>query len=264
MLIIGLMMFAMFVSFFFLTQYFQLVQGRSALSAGLLILPTSAAMMVGAPLSGVLVKRVGPRALISASMLLMTTGILLLTQVQVDTSTTYVIAALSTFGLAAGLGMAPLTDTVMAAVPVDDAGVGSAVNDVTRELGGALGIALIGSLVNGWYRGNIDQTLAGQAPPEVVEAAREGIGVATLTASQLPAELATTLTTTANLAFVDAMTSGFFVSAAILLGSLAVALTMIPTRIRERQVTTADLGTVAERTIAVGGQPVPVPVHIED
>jgi hypothetical protein len=177
----------MFVSFFFLTRYFQLVQGRTALSAALLILPTSAAMMVGAPISGVLVKRVGPRALISASMLLMTTGILMLTQVEVDTSTSYVIAALAAFGLAAGLGMAPLTDTVMAAVPVDDAGIGSAVNDVTCELGGALGIALIGSLVNGWYRGNIDAMLA---------------------ASQLPAEMAPTLTTTANLAFVDAMTNG--------------------------------------------------------
>ncbi len=263
--IIGLMMFAMFVSFFFLTQYFQLVQGRTALSAGLLILPTSAAMMVGAPISGVLVKRVGPRALISASMLLMTAGILMLTQVEVDTSTTYVIAALATFGLAAGLGMAPLTDTVMAAVPVDDAGVGSAVNDVTRALGGALGIALIGSLVNGWYRGNIDETLTGQVPAGVVEAAREGIGVATLAASQLPTEVATTLTTTANAAFVDAMTNGFLVSAAILLATLAVALTMVPTRIRATQATNEEFETASEPVIELrGGQPVPVPVRVEE
>lgn len=266
--IIGMMMFAMFVSFFFLTQYFQLVQGRTALSAGLLILPTSAAMMVGAPISGVLVKRVGPRALISASMLLMTTGILMLTQVEVDTSTSYVIAALATFGLAAGLGMAPLTDTVMAAVPVDDAGIGSAVNDVTRELGGALGIALIGSLVNGWYRGNIDETLTGQVPVAVVETAREGIGVATLAASQLPAEVATTLTTTANLAFVDAMTNGFFVSAAILLATLAVALTMVPARIRATQATREEFELASEPTITLrgggGAQPVPVPVRIDE
>ena len=264
-LIIGLMMFAMFVSFFFLTQYFQLVQGRTALSAGLLILPTSAAMMVGAPISGVLVKRVGPRILISASTLLMAIGVLLLTQVEVDTSTTYVISALATFGFAAGLGMAPLTDTVMAAVPVDDAGVGSAVNDVTRELGGALGIALIGSLVNGWYRGNIDDALVGQVPPEVVEAAREGIGVATLTASQLPTELATTLTTTANLAFVDAMTTSFMVSAGILLASLVVAVTMVPMRARETQAVNAELEPATEPTIEFGGaQPVPVPVRIDD
>lgn len=265
--IIGLMMFAMFVSFFFLTQYFQLVQGRSALSAGLLILPTSAAMMVAAPLSTLAVKRVGPRALISTSMVLMAVGILMLTQVEVDTGTLYVVAALSTFGFAGGLGMAPLTDTVMAAVPVDDAGIGSAVNDVTRELGGALGIALIGSLVNGWYRSNVDETLTGQVPAEVLEASREGIGVATLTASQLPAEVATTLTTTANLAFVDAMTNGFFVSAAILLGTVAVALTMVPTRLREVQATNEEFESgepVIELAPPAGGQPVPVPVPIED
>jgi hypothetical protein len=153
----------------------------------------------------------------------------------------------------------------MAAVPVDDAGVGSAGNDVTRELGGALGIALIGSLVNGWYRGNVDDTLTGQVPPEVVEAAREGIGVATLTASQLPSEIATTLTTTANLAFVDAMTAGFLVSAGILLATLVVALTMVPTRVRETQATTEEFESTRTPEIVLGrGEPVPVPVRIED
>ena len=262
--IIGMMMFAMFVSFFFLTQYFQLVQGRSALAAGLLILPTSAAMMVGAPISGALLPRVGPRALISASIVLMATGILMLTRVEVDTGTLYVIAALATFGFAGGLGMAPLTDTVMAAVPVDDAGIGSAVNDVTRELGGALGIALIGSLVNGWYRGNIDATLAGNAPPEVVEATRDGIGVATLTAGQLPAELGATVAAAANTAFVDAMTSGFLLSAAILLATLGVALAMLPARIRETQAVDEPVERVPTIALPATGERVPVPVPIED
>ncbi len=261
--VIGLMMFAMFVSFFFLTQYFQLVQGRSALQAGLLILPTSGAMMVGAPISGALIRRIGPRALITLSMLLMAFGIALLTQVQVDTSTLYVITALATFGLAGGLGMAPLTDTVMAAVPVDDAGIGSAVNDVTRELGGALGIALIGSLVNGWYRSDVDSALAGRVPAEVLEQTRDGVGVATLAASQLPAELATTVTATANLAFVDAMTNGFVVSAAILLATLGVVLTMIPTRMRQDQATAVESPATPAIELA-GGELQPVPVRVDE
>ena len=194
-------------------------------------------------------------------------GLFLFTGVDASTATLTLIANIMVFGFGFGLAAQPLTDTVMAAVPVEDAGIGSAVNDVTRELGGALGIALIGSLVNGWYRSNIDETLTGQVPAEVLEASREGIGVATLTASQLPAEVATTLTTTANLAFVDAMTNGFFVSAAILLGTLAVALTMVPTRLREVQATNEEF-VVAEPVIElappVGGQPVPVPVRIED
>ena len=262
-IVIGLMMFAMFVSFFFLTQYFQLVQGRSALQAGLLILPTSGAMMVGAPVSGMLIGRIGPRALITVSMLLMAFGIALLTQVEVDTSTAYVITALATFGLAGGLGMAPLTDTVMAAVPVDDAGIGSAVNDVTRELGGALGIALIGSLVNGWYRSDIDSALAGQVPAEVLELARDGVGVATLAAGQLPADLAATVTATANLAFVDAMTSGFIVSAAILIATLGVVLTMIPVRMRQDQATADQSLRPDPPVIELSGELQPVPVRID-
>ena len=102
-------------------------------------------------------------------------------------------------------------------------------------------------------------------PAGVVEAAREGIGVATLTASQLPTEVATTLTTTANAAFVDAMTNGFLVAAAILLATLAVALTMVPTRIRATQATNEESETASEPVIELrGGQPVPVPVRVEE
>jgi len=262
-IVIGLMMFAMFVSFFFLTQYFQLVQGRSALQAGLLILPTSGAMMVGAPVSGMLIRRIGPRALITVAMLLMAFGIALLTRVEVDTSTLYVITALATFGLAGGLGMAPLTDTVMAAVPIDDAGIGSAVNDVTRELGGALGIALIGSLVNGWYRSDVESSLTGQVPAEVLELTREGVGVATLAAGQLPAELAATVTAAANLAFVDAMTNGFIVSAAILIATLGVVLTTIQVRMRQDQATSDEAIEVQLPVIELTGELQPVPVRID-
>ena len=117
-------------------------------------------------------------------------------------------------------------------VPVAAAGIASAVNDVTRELGQALGIALMGSLVNGWYRSDLESSLAGQMPAEVLELTRQGVGVARLAAAQLPAELAATVTAMANLAFVDAMTNGFIVSAAILIATLEVVLTMISVRMR--------------------------------
>ena len=94
----------------------------------------------------------------------MIAGMLLMTQLDAASSTFQVAATLFLFGLSGGLGLTPLTDTVMAAVPVDDAGIGSAVNDVSRELGGALGIALIGSIVNGLYRSNVEAELAGQPP----------------------------------------------------------------------------------------------------
>jgi DHA2 family multidrug resistance protein-like MFS transporter len=125
----------------------------------------------------------------------------------------------------------------MAVVPVAAAGIASAVNDVTRELGGALGIALMGSLVNGWYRSDVESSLAGQMPAGVLALTRQGVGVARLAAAQLLVERAATVTAMANLAFVDAMTNGFIVSAAILIATLEVVLTMISVRMRQNQAT---------------------------
>ncbi|GMQ94552.1 MAG: MFS transporter [Acidimicrobiia bacterium] len=234
-LVIGVIMFAMFVSFFFLTQYFQIVQGRSALQAGLLIVPTSVAMMISAPISGKVMSTIGPRYLVLAMSGAMLTGILLLTQIGVDSSVLSVIVPLMVFGLGAGLGMPALTDTVMAAVPEADAGVGSAVNDVSRELGGALGIAIIGSIVSIFYRSNINDAIEGTLPADVVELAREGVGVASVIARSLPEDLAVALTEASNVAFVDAMTTGFAMSAVVLLGAVVVAFTLIPRSMRESQ-----------------------------
>ena len=243
--IIGLVYFALLVTLFFLAQLFQLVQGRSPFESGLLVVPVALAFFMGAPISGVLVKRIGPRRLLLLSLGAMIAGMLLMTQLDAASSTFQVAATLFLFGLSGGLGLTPLTDTVMAAVPVDDAGIGSAVNDVSRELGGALGIALIGSIVNGFYRSNVEAALAGQ-PLEVVEAAREGIGVATITAAQLPADVAAVVTAGANEAFIDAIGIGLLIGIAFLIGAVAVALVMLPDRMRATQATSvATLEAVA-------------------
>ena len=148
-LTIGVIMFGMLVTFFFLTQFFQIVQGRSALASGVLIIPASVAMMFGAPLSGKLMHTIGPRYLVLAMATAMVTGVMLLSNLTADASSLSAIIPISIFGFGAGLGMPALTDTVMAAVPEADAGIGSAVNDVSRELGGALGIARPSAR---WYR----------------------------------------------------------------------------------------------------------------
>ncbi|MCH7581567.1 MAG: MFS transporter [Acidobacteria bacterium] len=232
---LGLIIFGMLVTFFFLTQYFQIVQGRSAFEAGLLIIPASVGMMLGAPLSGALVKKIGPRYLVLAMAGAMITGVMLLTRVEVDSSTLSVIIPLGIFGFGAGLGMPALTDTVMAAVPEADAGVGSAVNDVSRELGGALGIATIGSFVSSFYRSNVSDALAGTVPDEIVELAGESIGVATVAAANLPEELGATVVSAANQAFIDAMSTGFRISAAVLAIAIVIAFTLIPQHMRAEQ-----------------------------
>jgi len=183
--------------------------------------------------------KIGPRYLVLAMAGAMVTGVMLLTSLNVGSSALSVIIPLTIFGFGAGLGMPALTDTVMAAVPEEDAGIGSAVNDVSRELGGALGIATIGSVVSGLYRSNIGDALVG-LPTEVAELAREGVGVAAITAQQLPTELATNVLAAANGAFVDAMTTGFQISAVILLGAVVIAFTLIPNRMRTDQARADD------------------------
>ena len=135
--------------------------------------------------------------------------------------------------------MPSMTDTVMAAVPERDAGVGSALNDVSRQLGGALGIAVIGSVVNDAYRSNLAHR-ADSLDPVGVHAASEGIGIASRVAATLPPDAAGELTIAANDAFVDAITRGFTISAVVLLGALAVAMTMIPRTMRATQAEASD------------------------
>jgi Na+/melibiose symporter-like transporter len=239
-LVIGIVLFAMFVTFFFLTQFFQLVQGRSAFEAGLLIVPTSIAMIISSGLAARLIHAIGPRLLALAMTGAMTIGLVLLMALTPTSTTFQIIAALVIFGFGAGLGLPALTDTVMAAVPERDAGVGSAVNDVSRQLGGALGVAVIGSIVNSAYRHNLGQALGRRLPSTVLQSAGRSIGVATQVARTLPGGLATTLTHAANRAFVDAMTGGFVISAAVMIASITVAATMLPRQMRKVQAAAED------------------------
>ena len=158
----------------------------------------------------------------------------------IKTSRISVIIPITIFGFGAGLGMPALTDTVMAAVPEADAGIGSAVNDVSRELGGALGIATISSVVSSVYRNNVNDALSGDVPAEVAELAGESVGVANFTAQSLPTETATIVVHAANRAFVDAIVAGFQISAVILVSAVVIAFTLIPKRMRDTQAAADD------------------------
>ena len=256
-LTISLVVFAMIVAFFYLTQFFQIVQGRSAMEAGALLIPASIAMVVGAPFSALIAKRFGPRVNVVGMTAAMVIGMVMLTQLTVDSGSLLPIAALFVFGFGAGLGMPALTDTIMAAVPERDAGVASAVNDVSREFGGALGIATIGSLVAGLYRANVQDALPSGIPVEAGELIAEGIGVASVVAQGLPEQLAATVTEVAHGAFMSAMNDGFVISAIVLLSSVVIAFTLIPTRMRPAQAEFDESGFEPTGDDAPGLEPAP-------
>ena len=203
-------------------------------------LPNAAAIITGSAVAQTLLPKVGPRRLVSTAMVIMGTGVALFTTVGTDTSTVRMVATLMVVGFGFGLAAQPLTDTVMAAVPVEDAGVGSAVNDVSRELGSALGVAIIGSIVSHLYRSNIHDRLTGKVPADVVEVASEGIGVVHVAAGSLQPDLATKVIDTANQSFVDAMTTGFWISVGFIGLGLAASLFLLPRTSRETQVVRAD------------------------
>ena len=178
-LVLMLLFFGMVGVFFFLTQFLQLVQDRSALVAGLAITPVAAAMMVGALISTKAVPRFGPKATIVVSMLIVMAGMGVFSQIEVSTPYYLSVLGIMLFGLGAGIAMPTVTDTIMASVPVDDAGIGSAMNDLSRELGITLGVAVLGSLVANLYRTNVREALEGTAPAATIDQVGESIGAVT-------------------------------------------------------------------------------------
>jgi EmrB/QacA subfamily drug resistance transporter len=144
---------------FMLTQYLQSVLGFSPLKAGAVLMPMSAVMVVLAPLSARFVERLGTKKVLGTGLLLVTTALTLEAFVTERTATWVVIGI--TIVLAAGMAnvMAPATESIMGSLPREKAGVGSAVNDTTRQVGGAVGVALLGSLLASRYGSSIDSSL---------------------------------------------------------------------------------------------------------
>jgi EmrB/QacA subfamily drug resistance transporter len=173
---ITLVFFAMFGSFFMLAQYFQGVIGWSPLSAALRLLPFSAVMMFIAPNTPKLVSRLGANRVGALGLTSVAIG-LIGTRLLFDVDTAYWTMLVVIFFLASGMAMTmtPMTTQLMAAVPRDRAGMGSATNDTTRELGGALGVAVLGSLLTGQFANGVAAAVS-QLPANVRAEAEGGLG----------------------------------------------------------------------------------------
>jgi EmrB/QacA subfamily drug resistance transporter len=148
--------FALFGFFFIATQYLQFARGESPLEAGLALLPLPIAFVALSPSSAVLAARFGASRVMAAGLLIVAGGFVMLSFITPGTSYVIVAAALAVLGTGMSITAAPATGQIMSAVPLSKAGVGSAVNDTTRELGGALGIAILGSIVNSAYRAGVN------------------------------------------------------------------------------------------------------------
>jgi EmrB/QacA subfamily drug resistance transporter len=177
--------FVMFGLFFMFTFYMQFVRAYSPLSAGLATLPLAIALVAVAPRSAALSARLGSGPVMAIGFLLVAAGFAVLAFIHPSSPYLVIVVALVLLGIGMSLTAAPATGSIMSAVPHAKAGVGSAVNDTTREVGGALGIAVLGSISNAVYRSSVDLRDL-PLPPQVRAASEESLGAATQLARQLP------------------------------------------------------------------------------
>lgn len=218
--------FALFGTLFALTQYLQLVHGYSTLAAGVRALPFAAAMAAVSPLSSVLAGRVGVRLVVPVGLAVMAGGLLWLSDITAATGYPHVALAVIAMGAGMGLIMAPASESIMTALPQHQAGAGSAINDTVREVGGALGVAVIGSLVSASYRSHLH--LAG-LPAGVTRAARGSIAAADKVAAAAGPH-AGAVTLAAHQAYSAAMASGLRIAALAALAGAVAAAVLLPTR----------------------------------
>ena len=167
--------FAMFGTFFLLSQYLQGVIGYSPLEAAVRMLPFSIVMMAVSPQTPKLVARFGADNLGAGGLLFIAAGLIGTAFFGTDTGYPQLAATMCVLAAGMALTMSPMTNQLMAAVPRDRAGMGSATNDTTRELGGALGVAVLGSLLAGQYASGVAGAVGG-LPPQAQEVAEASIG----------------------------------------------------------------------------------------
>jgi len=220
---ITLSFFAMFGAIFFLTQYLQLVLGYSAFSAGLRVLPVAVGIVVASPLSARLTELAGAKVVVAGGLTLIASALLLMTGFEVDSTYGMVAASYLILGMGIGLAMTPATDSVMGSLPLAKASVGSAVNDAARTTGGALGVAILGSVLSSGYRGDMDAASAGAA-------AHDSLAGALATAARIGGTTGDRLATTAQEAFVNGMHAAVLVAAGVALIGALVALVFLPSR----------------------------------
>jgi EmrB/QacA subfamily drug resistance transporter len=230
---IMLTFFAMFGSLFVLTQYLQFVLGYNALQTGVRLLAFAIPMMVVAPNSTRLVEKFGTKYVVAAGMTLTAGGLLLLTGAQGDSSYVDLVWRMVITACGLALTMAPATESIMGSLPLAKAGVGSAVNDTTRQVGGAVGVAVIGSVFNSLYTSTVGDRLAALAlPGDVVERAKGSIGAALTASSEIGGANGTAISDAARSGFLDGMHTGLVVGAVAAAVGVAITLLWLPGRAR--------------------------------
>lgn len=232
--IVALIFFGMMGLFFFMTFYLQIVKGFSPLQAGLLFLPTGIALLIFSPLSNAMVNRFGPRGVGVGALILIIASFFVVTLLDADTPVGVLLALFFVQGIGMAHLMPPAMNTLMSSLPREKAGVGSALGNTLRQVGGSFGVAVLGTVMAQGYRARIDEVA-----PELPDAAKESIAATFGVVEQGGAPNA--LMDVASDAFVGAMHTTAFSAIGVALVGLLIVVRFFPTK---QQAATPVAGSV--------------------
>jgi Na+/melibiose symporter-like transporter len=226
-LALTLVFFTLMGVFFSVSQLFQLVMGYGTFESALRLAPMFLAMIVVAPRAPQLVQRFGARATVAGGLALVAAGIGILAMLPGDPGYAQVALGMSITAGGMALAMSPTTDLLMSSVPVTKAGMGAAMNDTTRELGGSLGVAVLGSVLASQYAANISAATSA-LPSTAASTAKASLAGALHVATALPADQAGRLAAAAKSAWMSGLSTSMIVGALIIVAAAAIARMGLP------------------------------------
>ena len=214
---------------FVITQYFQFVKTYTAFESGVRLLPVAVSIVAGSVLGPRIVQRIGSTMVVAAGLAIFAAGLAWASTVDASTPYTQIAMQMLLLGGGLGLTMAPATEAIMGSLSADKAGVGSAVNDTTRELGGTLGVAIVGSVFASVYTAGLGSSaaLAG-LPTDIRSVMQRSMAAAYKVIGQLPPGRIADIRDAVNHAFLDGLRVGSLVCAGIALGAALVVAVLLP------------------------------------
>ncbi|MCG7204747.1 MFS transporter [Streptomyces arenae] len=236
MLAVLFFFFGTFGSIYYSTQFLQFVLGYDALETGIRLLPLAGAVFVGAAVTGKLAPKLGVKIVVGAGMVIGTAGVFLLTQIETGSTYTDFLTPLLLLGFAIGLSLAPATDTIMGSFPEDELGVGGGANDTALELGCALGIAVLGSLLATSYKDKLTDLVGGHLPAAALDIAKDSVGGGIAVAEQVAknpqggAEQAQTLLGAVHESFAHAIAHTSLIGGIIMAAGTLIVIAVLPGR----------------------------------
>ncbi len=233
---LSLISFGQFTILFFLIPYLQTVQGYNTLQSGLLVLPLAVTLTIMATLSARVTRWLGTKYTVALGIGVAAAGYLFIALTfRVDTPFLSILIAQVIVGFGIGTAFSPATNSIMGSVPVDKAGVGSAMNDTTRQIGGALGVALLGTVLNQIYIGRLND-LHSALTPAMLIASENSVQAAHIVAASLQnSGAAHSLISAADQAYVAGMNQALIVGAVVMVCAALFALRFLPSQVRRSE-----------------------------